>query len=130
MDFRRFLLDGILIILILIIIILIIFNIVLSKNKTGFTELYFIGDLPKTVEINKTYSFSFGIHNFEYKITSYNYELYLQSKKIGQGQVFLEHNEIAVVNQSFIVRNKTADNPTLVSVRLLNKEQEIHFWVS
>ena len=127
MDFRRILLDGAILVLIGIIIVLVIFNVVLSKSKTGFTELYFVGDLPETVDANKTYSFSFAIHNLEYKTTNYEYEIYSDSQRINKGQIILGHNETNSIIQNFAVKSKPI-NSTKISVNLINKNQEIHFW--
>lgn len=116
------------IILISVIIFLLIFIIIPTENKSGFTELYFINDLPKTIKMNETYDLFFAIHNLEDKKMTYNYAVYLQSKKIDQGYVSLNHDETTIINQSFIVKNKLENISIPVSVRLLNKNQEIHFW--
>ena len=118
------------IILILLITILVILNITAKDKKNGFTELYFINDLPKIIKINEKYNFSFAIHNLEKKYVNYYYVIYVQSKKIDQGYINLNYNKIAIINQSFIIKNKLENNSIPVSVQLLNKNQEIHFWVN
>lgn len=118
------------IILILIITVLLIFNITAADNKSGFTELYFINDLPKTIKINERYDFSFAIHNLEHKKMTYNYAIYYNKKKIDQGYVNLNHDETTTITRSFIAKKKL-ENPLIpISVQLLNTNQEIHFWVN
>jgi uncharacterized membrane protein len=129
MDFRRVLLDGVILILLGIVIALIVFNFILSKNKEGFTELYFAGEVPKTIDANQTYFFSFAIHNLEHKKTNYEYELYVQSNRTKQGYLVLEHDKTLEIEQNFSVSYKSPDEPVLVSVKILNKNQEIHFRV-
>ena len=114
-------------ILILIIAVLAIFNI-FAEDKAGFTELYFVDDLPKTINMYEKYHFSFGIHNLENEDMVYNYVIYFGNKKINQAYISLEHNKTSVINQGFIVKSEI-ENSTKVSVQLLNKDQEIHFWV-
>ena len=96
------------IILISVIIFLLIFIIIPTQNKSGFTEFFFFGDLPKIIQMNEEYDFSFAIHNLEDKNMIYNYSVYLHSNKIGQGYISLDHDETAVINQSFIVKNKSS----------------------
>ena len=100
----------VIIILLSIIITLLLFNIVSKQNKSGFTELYFIGDLPKIIEMNEEYDFSFAIHNLEGKDMYYNYSIYLYSNEIATGYVFLDHDETAITDHSFVVKNKTSFN--------------------
>lgn len=119
--------------LIAIIVILLIFNLSPKQNKSGFTELYFVGDLPKTVKTNEQYNFSFAIHNLEERMMIYNCIIYLNSTKVSQDYVFLDPDDIIVINHSFKVEkaqeNLSLENISIpVSVQLLNKRQEIHFW--
>ena len=100
-----------------------------AENKKGFTELYFLNGLPKTVEANKEYNFSFAISNLEKKNMDYYYIVNEKPNEIKQGYVNLNHGEIEIINQKFLVGNKT-ESPMKISVQLLNKEQEIHFWVN
>ena len=116
-----------LIVTMLIITLVIIFSIA-SENKKGFTELYFLNGLPKAVEANKEYNFSFAIRNLEKKNMDYYYIVNEKPNEIKQGYVNLNHGEIEIINQKFLVSNKT-ESPMKISVQLLNKDQEIHFWV-
>jgi len=118
------------IILILIITVLLIFNIIPTEKKSGFTELFFVNDLPKTIKINERYDFSFAIHNLEKKKMTYDYAVYLESKKIDQSHITLNHDDTTTITQSFIVKDKLENTSIPISVQLLNKNQEIHFWVN
>jgi uncharacterized membrane protein len=111
-------------VLILVIIGLLIFN--KSEDKEGFTELYFIGDLPKTIETGEQQSFSFGIHNLENRDMLYSYTVYFQSDELSSGYANLKDDETAILNQGFMVKSKNNDT-IKISVRL-NTDEEIHFW--
>jgi len=124
MDFEKNILFVFIVLLIVLISALILF-IDSEDVKAGFTELYFVNGLPKTIEMNKEYSFSFGVHNFEEKKMDYDYAIYSQSKQIGQGTVTLYPDEAIVISQGF-TENRSGTIP--ISVKLLNKNQEIHFW--
>ena len=135
MDMEKIILGSIAVILVGIILVLLTLNISAAAKKSGFTQLYLIGDNPKTISPNQNYRFSFGIHNMENKRVTYNYAVYLQSEKIDQGQVTLNHNQTTVITKSFAVTNQalafnSLDNISIpVSVQLINKGQEVHFWV-
>ena len=107
MDLNKIMPIAIIIFLLSIIITLLIFN-TITDDKSGFTELYFTGDLPKIIEMNQEYDFSFVIHNLEDKSRYYDYSIYLYSNEIAKGYVFLNHDETGVIDQSFIVKNKTS----------------------
>ena len=114
-------------ILVFIISVLVVFNIT-KENKHGFTELYFTDELPKTIKINENVNFSFGIHNLENKRMDYSYEVYARTNKIDEGSLSLNHDETKIITKSFIVE-KVKESSMPISVKLLNKDQEIHFWV-
>jgi uncharacterized membrane protein len=97
-----------------------------KKEKDGFTELYLVKNLPKVVEEGRTYDFSFGVHNFEYKDMVYDYSVSVQSDVIGIGTIDLEHDDSYIVTSNFTAENMV--EKALISVKLLNKDQEIHFW--
>jgi len=84
--------------------------------------------VPKKIELNKNYSFTFIIHNVENKDSIYFYEVYLESEPIKKGNITLKHDEKATIYCDFVVKEQPQKNPFLISVRL-GKEQEIHFWV-
>src|SRR3989338_3188402 len=78
-----------------------------AENNRGFTELYFLNGLPKAVEVNKEYNFSFAIRNLEKKNMDYYYIVNEKPNEIKQGHVNLNHGEIEIINQKFLVSNKT-----------------------
>lgn len=127
MDLRDIFFTLVLIGLITIITVLVIFNTIVAKNKSGFTELYLVGDPPKTIKTNEEYKFSFAIHNLENKEMAYNYTVYITPEKIKEGHVTLNHTQTAIIRPSFIIEKPEASIP--ISVQLINKNQEIHFWV-
>jgi len=113
--------------LIMTVIILVLLNVFTPANKIDFNELYFTGDLPKIVRLNEESKFSFAIHNLGNSKMTYDYEVYLQSGKINEGNLALDPDGTAVITPVFVIKDKT-DNVS-ISVRLLDKSQEIHFWV-
>ena len=118
MDIEKIFLNIIIIILILAVLALAVFNIKTPNNKEGFTELYFVWDLPKEVELNKEYHFSFAIHNLENRNMEYKYSVYLNSDKINESNLNIENNYISIVKQGFIVKDKIENSSIPVSVQL------------
>lgn len=121
------------IVLISIITLLAVLNVDAAQKKPGFTELYFVGNLPKTIKLYETYKFSFAIHNFENKLTTYHYAMFLNSDKIDQGSISIKKDHIAIIDKDFVLGHHiTAASGATgipISVRLLGKDQEIHFWL-
>jgi len=113
--------------LLLIIAILVLYTSNVEEND-GFTELYFLDDIPKSVEVNKEYDFSFAIHNLENKDMFYQYIIFLESNELSQETVSLSHDATEIINQKFSVNSPLGDEMQ-ISVQLLNKNQEIHFKV-
>lgn len=130
MDIEKIFLNMIIIILILTVLALAIFNIKTQNNKEGFTELYFVGNLSKEAIVDYEYPFSFAIHNLENKKMTYHYALYIKSSKIDEEYITLDHDKVSIINQYFILKNESKNNTIPISVKLLDKEQEIHFWVN
>lgn len=128
MDWRDIFFALVIIVLISIIAALAAFDIIAAKNKSGFTELYFVGNLPKAIKANEEYKFSFAIRNLENKEMAYNYAVHITPDKIKEGYVILNHTQTAIIRPSFIVEKPEASIP--ISVQLINKNQEIHFWVN
>lgn len=114
-------------ILFAIIIFLAMFNIYTPSESQGFTELYLTGNHPSDVTAGSSYDFSFGIHNLENKKVVYTYAVLSHSEAIGQGYITLDHDETSIITQRFSVDNETTDNETIISVSLVNKDQEVHF---
>ena len=99
------------------------------KKDEPFTELYFNNhqDLPKEIELHKTYTFYFTIHNFEYNRIRYIYSIYVSSYVIDAGKVTLDHDQSITLQKSFMITKHF--ELAKVIVRLENREQEIHFWI-
>lgn len=116
------------ILLSLIIIALLVYDLKNAEPSNGFTELYFVGELPKEIKINADYNFSFAIRNLENKGMAYNYSVLLKSDMITSQVVNLRDNEALIINQTFKVENKEYELIPII-IRLTNKGQEIHFWV-
>ncbi|MFA6570501.1 MAG: hypothetical protein WCT77_04615 [Bacteroidota bacterium] len=99
-----------------------------------FTELYFEDhtNLPKEFSSNKTYSFSFTIHNLEYKDFTYQYEVRsideLGFSLLQKDSITLKHDEFRTIPVSFKTL-KVESNRFQVEVKILDKNQTIHFWM-
>ena len=128
MDFKDIITGAVISILILIVISLAVFNVIVARYMSGFSELFFVGDLPKEIEVNKEYKFAFGIRNLENKETAYNYVVNIQPDKTKEGYIILNHSQATTIQPRFVVDTK-AESPLPISVQLLNRDQEIRFWV-
>jgi uncharacterized membrane protein len=101
-----------------------------APPKPGFTELYFTGELPKTVQAGEEQGFTFAIHNLENQDMIYAYGIYLGPDLLKQDSISLKSGFTAAVSASFTI-DEIPDNSTIpVSVKLIGKDQEIDFWVS
>lgn len=109
-------------------------NVILATTKQPekFTELYFDNHktLPSLVKVGKEYLFEFNIHNLEEKTMEYPYEVYIETngKKnyIEKKSLILNQNNSVSIKENFIVKEATK---SAVVVNLLNKNQEIRFWI-
>lgn len=103
-----------------------------TKKPETFTELYFENHLklPSTIKIGEKYPFSFTIHNLEYKTMNYPYEVYIDTdgkrQNIEKKTVTLSHDNRVTINEEFSPISATR---SAVVVNLLNKNQEIRFWI-
>jgi len=118
------------------VIILAVFLVILSQIPKGIeplTELYFTQhlELPKTIEVNKTYNFSFSVHNLEYEPIIYKYEVTGEyNNKTVQfdiNSIGLDNNQTKTIDETFKI-NEHFDRAK-ISVNLLNRQEVIHFWV-
>lgn len=97
-----------------------------------FTELYFTNHLklPSTVKLSNKYSFEFTVHNLEYKTFRYPYEVYIDTngkKQYIEKSVFsLKQDKYITIKENFSVTDATR---SAVVVNLINKNQQIDFWV-
>lgn len=114
---------------------LILFSILSLKKQAGFTELYFVGNISKEAHSGYEYPFSFAIHNLENSDMGYDYSVYVNSSIINNSSIIdtgysiVEQGEIDIINEIFLAEDKYANSSVVVSVKLLSKNQEIHFWV-
>lgn len=105
----------------------------LLPEPETLTELYFEDhlNLPKKLVLNKSYNFSFTIHNLEYKDMTYSYQISAISnewtEKITKGEKTLKHDEYATIPVEFKLKNK-ADR-VKIEVNLIDLSQPIHFWM-
>lgn len=103
----------------------------LPKPET-FTELYFENhiNLPKTIVRGQNYTFSFTIHNLEYRSVVYPYKVYIQR---GETIVPLEDGSITLNQdgyQTVSVEFGSLENlRSMIVVELTDKKQKIDFWV-
>ncbi len=98
-----------------------------------FTELYFDdhNSLPKTIELKKTQSFKFTIHNLEYRTMTYDYEITATddkaSKTLATGSATLFQNQFKTVSESYVL--SSASGRMKIQVSLLGRNQTIDFWI-
>ncbi len=114
--------------LVMLILALAVLNVSGIGDENGFTELYFVDGVPKTVEVNDRIHFSFAIHNLEDKRVNYSYVIYFDSNKIDEGGASLSHDEAKVISSSFMARGRTGESVP-ITVQLLNNNQQIRFWI-
>lgn len=111
----------------------------LSDNKLlpmneALTELYFedYNKLPIAGKSGAPYTFRFTIHNMENKTMDYSYNVTQHSAStneiIKSGSLSLQNNELKMLDTTFTLASDSAR--TRISVHLINKNQEIHFWVN
>lgn len=97
-----------------------------------FTELYFENHstLPNTITKQKEYSFTFTLHNVEYRTMDYPYAVYVQRGiekiPIERGSVNMASGETKSVTVEFgPLKNLRSE----IVVNLTDKNQQIDFWM-
>jgi hypothetical protein len=111
------------------------------------TELYFENhtELPAYLFLNKTYNFSFTVHNLEYMDMNYSYDVILQYNNktllADSGNFVLANNETKTTNKTLIFKehfdkakisirlDKLTENEMQKDPNLKNVSLFIHFWV-
>ncbi len=99
-----------------------------------FTELYLEdhSKLPSTVIGETVYPFQFTVHNLEYQTMEYPYTVIVDNKngisQIDKGAFSLKHNGFHTIDETFQVAS--VSGRTKISIKLTNKNQEVHFWVN
>lgn len=104
----------------------------LIPQPERFTELYFenASDLPQATVAAQPISFSFGIHNVEYKTTTYPYEVYFEDAEgnmtiLAENTVTLPENGSTVITVSYVF--KASNEPGRIVVDLTSLNQQIDF---
>jgi len=99
-----------------------------------FTELYFENheNLPFEVLPQHQYSFTFAIHNKEYKNMNYPYFVYIltNNKKLSlqKGNVFLHQDQKQTASVHFSTSSALPKSEIVVT--LPGKNQNIDFWIN
>jgi hypothetical protein len=99
-----------------------------------FTELYFENhlSLPSKIAYYIEKDFKFTIHNLENKDMEYSYEVYIdvnrEKKMIDKSSVLIKNNEYKTITEDFTIT--VPMQRVKVVVNLINKNQQIHFWMS
>lgn len=98
-----------------------------------FTELYFENHLalPTTAVKEQSYDFNFTIHNLENKDMQYTYNMYIQignqKQSLDKKTVFIKNNEYKTITEGFKL-TEDIERARIV-INLINKNQEIAFWI-
>lgn len=104
-----------------------------TKKPETFTELYFENhiNLPKIYVPGEEQYFKFTIHNLEHRDTTYKYEIYaiddIENITLSSGTASLAHDEYKSIDESYMMA--TSSGRTNVVVKLIDKNQSIHFWI-
>ena len=101
--------------------------------NNDFSELYFneFESLPKSIKPSEPLEFSFTVVNIENTEMTYQYIVTFKNNDV---ETILDNNEFILNSgekQTFQeqILIEEGFNMGLVSVKLLNKNQEIHFWI-
>ena len=92
----------------------------------AFTELYFLGEIPKQLTPGEQYTFNFAIHNQEHQDMRYQYQIRVDNATVSNKIVTLLDGETRIVNAKVVL--ESGSEPSEVSVHLIDQNQEIHFW--
>jgi hypothetical protein len=104
----------------------------LLPEPENLTELYFENhtSLPKTIQPDGVYGFSFTIHNLENKTVLYPYQVYIQTGdlklSLDQGKVTLNNNQSMTVKENFSAPENIRSQ---IIVELEGRNQQISFWM-
>lgn len=110
------------------------FSFATTAKPERLTELCFESHhlLPGEIRLNEEINFEFTICNLEGEDLEYIYEVFMlwQNQKtiIGRDSIFIKKNESETINQKFLLDEWIAGRIKIV-VNLVNKNQQIHFWV-
>jgi len=100
-----------------------------NKTNEPFTELYFEDhqNLPREIELGKEYSFRFTVHNVGGKGVNYFYEFSKDNRLLDAKTFILEDSKTTTFREVFTINENFEE--AKMTIKLLNKDQEIHFWV-
>jgi len=111
------------------------------------TEVYFENHtkLPNVIFLNKTYNFTFTVHNLEYMPMDYKYNIDAEflggNFNMDSGTFSLQNNESTQITENFqfhdhfekakirIEISRLKDNPLQRDPNLKNQTIDIHFWI-
>ena len=105
-----------------------------TARPERLTELYFENHhlLPDVIRQNEEINFEFTICNFEGEDLEYIYEVFMlwqnQKNIIDSDSIFIRKNESKTVIQKYLL-DELLVGKIKVAVDLINKNQQIHFWV-
>ena len=121
------------------VVIVIVFLVVLSYIPIGIeplSEVYFENHtkLPVNIFLNRSYNFTFTVHNLEYRDMTYNYNITSnygnKSLTVDSGTFALSNNESVTLLKKFKMLEHFDRAQILVNVTKDNNESiDIHFWV-
>ena len=121
------------------IVILTIFILILTTIPIGIeplTEVYFENHtkLPANLFLNRSYNFSFSVHNLEYKEMKYDYTIHAEygnfSKLLSTNSFILADNQTSTFFHNFSFQEQFERAKIKVVVIKENQETiDIHFWV-
>lgn len=104
-----------------------------GKVSDKRTELFFTNhlSLPKSIVVGESYNFEFTTYNSEGESLAYDYEVYIEANErtseIEKGNFAIGHNEAKTIPVTFILSSNFGRGR--ISVRLINKNQQVSFWV-
>jgi hypothetical protein len=105
-----------------------------NPKPETFTELYFEDHLylPDKINLSEENNFKFTIHNLENKDMEYPYEVYIDinggKQIIDKNSVLIKSNNYKTIKENFIITIPL--QRFRVVVNLINKNQEIDFWMT
>ena len=110
----------------------------LLPQPERFTELYFEDhlNLPQSVIAGEEMEFKVIVHNLEYRRFEYDYEVTVDKPKtatrVNTDNFSLDHDKYKIISMRFPLEldESTTSAKTKVEVKLLNKNQSIHFWTN
>lgn len=100
----------------------------------AFTELYFKDNLslPTRVIPKHPYFFQFTIHNLEGEDMEYSYAVYIKVRQnklnFDKGKIFVKNNEYQTFQEKFSATSILSNSEVVVN--LINKNQQIDFWIN